>query len=89
MRLEVIIAYGGKCACCGEGTHEFLALDHTHGGGNEHRRKVLGYVTGGDKFYRWLREQGWPQDDFRLLCHNRNTSRAFYGRCPHEAPCPE
>ncbi len=37
----------------------------------------------GAHLYRWLRNQGWPQG-FRILCHNCNMARGFYGRCPHE-----
>src|SRR5690606_39680958 len=39
-RFEAIMHYGGKCACCGESTYEFLCLDHSNGGGNQHRKEV-------------------------------------------------
>lgn len=34
MKLEVIEAYGGKCACCGVDNFEFLSIDHINGGGS-------------------------------------------------------
>lgn len=81
LRLRVIAAYGGACECCGESRWEFLALDHTHGGGNAHRRKV-GAV--GSAFYRWVEKEGFPKDILRLLCDNCNMARGRYGYCPHE-----
>jgi hypothetical protein len=38
----------------------------------------------GRGFYMWLKRQGFPRDDFRLLCHNCNHARGSYGHCPHE-----
>lgn len=82
VRVEVLCYYGGsppKCACCGETHMEFLAIDHVKGNGNEHRKKVgSGYV-----FCYWLRAHGFPKG-FRVLCHNCNLARGFYGYCPHD-----
>ena len=80
-RNEGLIAYGGKCECCGENRHEFLAIDHIDGTGGKHRKE--------DKYARknifaWLKSRGYPKDNFRLLCHNCNGARAYYGYCPHE-----
>lgn len=77
---EVLEHYGGKCACCGESHVEFLAIDHIDGGGNEHRKKL---GKSGTTFYFWLRKQGFP-DGYRVLCHNCNQSRGYFGYCPHE-----
>lgn len=85
LRAEVITAYGSQCACCGESTPVFLSIDHTNGDGAEHRRqlKEQGTFAGaGVGLYRWLRSNGYP-DGFRLLCHNCNMSRGFYGYCPY------
>lgn len=82
-RLEVLRHYSGgepRCACCGETTVEFLCIDLIFGGGNKHRRET-GTLTG--KMYRWLKKSGFPEG-FRVLCHNCNMARGFYGRCPHE-----
>lgn len=80
LRAEVIVAYGGCCQCCGESTSEFLAVDHKYGGGGDHRARV----GTGRSFYLWLKRNGFPKEEFRLLCHNCNTALGHYGYCPHE-----
>lgn len=70
-----------SCACCGEARYQFLALDHTDGGGNEHRRS-LG-IKAGSAFCRWVVSNGFPPL-FRVLCHNCNAAMGYYGSCPHE-----
>jgi hypothetical protein len=32
---------------------------------------------------RWLYKQRQRIEGYRLLCHNCNGSREFYGSCPH------
>jgi predicted restriction endonuclease len=81
LRSEVLLAYGHRCACCGETRAEFLAVDHINGGGAQHRKDLLAQ---GQEFYRWLKANSFPKEDFRLLCHNCNVSRGMYGQCPHE-----
>jgi hypothetical protein len=81
-RAATIAAYGGKCECCGESHHEFLGIDHVNGNGAEHRRSIRKGC--GLSFYRWLQAQGYPKEEFRLLCWNCNLARGFYGYCPHE-----
>jgi hypothetical protein len=79
-RRETVIAhYGGRCACCGETEFEFLAIDHTNGGGEQHRAEV----GQGSNMIGWLIDNGFP-DGFRVLCHNCNQALGYYGRCPHE-----
>lgn len=82
VRLEALQAYGGeepRCVCCGEQTFQFLALDHTNGGGHAHRKE-----TGGGGFYSWLRRHNYPAG-FRVLCHNCNFGRQINGgTCPHQ-----
>lgn len=82
VRKEALQAYGGetpKCACCGEETLHFLALDHINGGGRKHRQE-----TGGGGFYSWLRRHNYPAG-FQVLCHNCNLGRQFNGgTCPHK-----
>ncbi len=78
---EAIEAYGGRCVCCAETELAFLTIDHVNGGGNQHR-KVIG---GGDSMYRWLCRNGYPQDDYQVLCFNCNHGRWINGgTCPHE-----
>lgn len=81
LRAETLAAYGNKCACCGESRVEFLGIDHTKGGGGQHRKQLQ---KAGINFYCWLRQQGYPRDDYQLLCHNCNLAKGFYGYCPHE-----
>lgn len=80
LKIEVISAYGGKCACCEETFMEFLTIDHIAGGGKKHIRSI----GGPGRFYRWLRENDYPLG-FRVLCFNCNSSIGFYGYCPHSA----
>jgi hypothetical protein len=85
----VIEAYGGECVCCGESLPEFLTVDHTDGGGSDHRRKVS-HGSGGTGFYAWLKRHGFPQDGFQLLCFNCNLGRQINGGvCPHQAHVEE
>ena|SRR3990167_8349065 len=79
LRAEIIHAYEGRCVCCDEARPEFLGIDHINGDGAAHRRAL-----GRKPLYRWLRQNGFPKDGFRLLCHNCNFARGHYGYCPHE-----
>jgi len=84
LRMEVLQHYGGVrpvCSCCGEAHIEFLSIDHTNGGGNQHRLEAQ--VWGG--FYSWLKRKGFPSG-FRVLCHNCNQAYGHYGYCPHQNP---
>ncbi len=78
LRLEFINAYGGKCCSCGESTWEFLALDHINNDGQQHRRS-LG-INGGVTLYRWLRRNGWPKDNYQLLCTSCNYVKELVRR---------
>ena len=81
LRKEIINAYGNKCECCGETRYEFLCIDHKNGNGEQHRRRLR--KDAGVDFYCWLRKQGFPKEEFRLLCHNCNMSLGLYSYCPH------
>lgn len=79
VRVEVFLAYGGRCVCCEEFRQEFLTIDHVHGYQNGHG----GEPRQGLPLYRWLKRQHFPQERFRILCLNCNFSLAHYGYCPH------
>lgn len=79
-RLKVIEAYGSKCKCCGETLKEFLTVDHIKGGGRQHGKQLRAENT---TITEWLIKNGFPQDDFRLLCMSCNYSYGRYGYCPH------
>jgi len=77
---RAIRAYGGRCACCGERTIEFLTIDHANGDGAEHRRRV----GRGRHLYADIEARGFPQDaGYQVLCFNCNIALGFYGYCPH------
>ncbi len=91
----VLEHYGGKCACCGEKTKEFLAIDHINNDGAAHKRKIgimkinknkgiktnkLSYSSG--QFIGWIIKNNFP--DYLVLCHNCNCAKKFYGKCPHQ-----
>lgn len=77
-RKKVLEYYGNKCACCGESTFEFLAIDHIFGMGDEQRKK---WRSG--NFYTWIMKNNYP-NDLQILCHNCNSAKGFYGKCPHQ-----
>lgn len=79
LKAEVVAAYGGKCACCGEGQILFLQIDHINGGGKKDRDAGLFSAT----WYRWLKNNGYPKD-YQLLCANCNWGKHINGGvCPH------
>ena len=83
-RMTALVQYGGdppRCACCGEATPEFLAIDHINGGGNRDRKQSK--KTAGINWYHWLKQQGWPTG-FQVLCFNCNAAKAYYKICPHQ-----
>lgn len=73
LREDAIDAYGGKCACCGEGWLDYLHIDHINSGGREHRRQVY-------NVYRDLQKRGYP-DGYQVLCANCNMAKER-GGCP-------
>jgi hypothetical protein len=79
-RLELFMAYGNRCECCGESNHAFLSIDHINGGGRRHRAEI-----GSGNLYGWLKARGYPTDNFRLLCYNCNLALGHRGFCPHQA----
>ena len=78
LRGQILKAYGGSCACCGESTQDFLTLDHIQGGGTKHR------ATCGQDVYSEIRRQGFPKDKYRLLCMNCNFAIRYGDQCPHQ-----
>ena len=66
------------CACCGEKHIEFLGIDHINNDGAQERKRL-----GHGNIHQHLKNLGYP-DGYRVLCHNCNMSRGFYGYCPHK-----
>lgn len=79
LKVEVIREYGGKCECCAEFRYEFLSIDHIDGTGHLHKKEL-----NGRNLYRWLKMNGYPKDNFRLLCMNCNFALGKIGYCPHQ-----
>jgi hypothetical protein len=79
--MEVVVAYGGKCSCCGEKEKRFLQVDHINSDGGPER--AAGIATG--NLYRRLKRLGFPRDRYQLLCANCNHGRYLNGGvCPHK-----
>lgn len=80
VRLEVIAAYGGRCACCNESEPLLLTIDHTNGDGKSHRLKIKQR-----SIYPIVKREGFPRDRYRLLCFNCNIGTHHNGGvCPHK-----
>lgn len=82
VRQEIMSEYGGRCDCCGENNSIFLSIDHIAVDGAKHRATINS--VGGSSFYAWLKRNGFPKDNFRLLCYNCNHATGAYGVCPHK-----
>ena len=79
-RAEIIQAYGGKCACCGEAEPLFLTLDHVDGRGAAHRIVEPNSTNLTD----WAYRNNFPPV-LQLLCYNCNWGKAKNGNvCPHQ-----
>lgn len=68
IRSEMINAYGGKCVACGIDNPIVLDIDHIDNSGGVHRKNGMW----GWRLYRWLRKNGYPKDNYQLLCKNCN-----------------
>ena len=78
LQQEVVLAYGGQCACCGEKRLFFLCLDHKDNDGNIHRKEIKSTIS------VWAKKNNYP-DRLQVLCYNCNSAKARSGgRCP----CP-
>lgn len=81
LKAEMIVAYGGRCACCGQDEPAFLQLDHVYNDGADERRKFR-HLT---QFFADLKSRGWPTDRYQLLCANCNFGKLLNdGVCPHK-----
>lgn len=80
-RRQILEAYGGACACCGETHPMFLNIDHINNNGREELRQ-----WSRNAFINKIIREGFP-DCYRLLCWNCNAGRHLNGGvCPHQDP---
>jgi hypothetical protein len=77
-RRQVFAHYGECCVCCG--STENLTIDHLDGRGGEHRKELYGRQAAGERFYRWLIRNSFP-DGYQTLCHPCNISKGDGERC--------
>lgn len=77
MRRQAIIAYGGKCTCCGESEFLFLTFEHSDRSGKQDRASRTIW-----RFYKRLLIE--HPSNIEVQCFNCNLSRGFFGYCPHE-----
>lgn len=85
IKKEVFSHYGSACACCKESNLAFLTIDHIDGNGAEHRRSIqkTSKLKSTD-FYRWLKKNNYPTDNYQVLCFNCNCAKHICGICPHQ-----
>lgn len=73
LKVEVFSSYSDgdvKCRWCGESDVDVLSIDHLDGNGADHRREIYGgNISGGSRFYFWLKKNNYP-DGFQVLCFN-------------------
>jgi hypothetical protein len=90
LKHETLLHYGPnppRCACCGETDERFLGLSHVNNDGAAHRRSY-GPMAKGNKFYRLLKADGWPNEyPLKVECYNCNQgANGNRGICPHKDP---
>lgn len=84
LRRDVLIAYGDRCACCGESNSVFLTIDHVNGTEVARSKMKKPRATVGISLCRELRRRGYPKG-FQILCWNCNWAKEQLGQCPHQA----
>jgi hypothetical protein len=79
LREQTWAAYGGACLGCGETEGCCLTIDHIFDDGAAERRKGGREGRAGVGFYRYLRDTGFPQDRYQLLCFNCQYRKRKHG----------
>jgi len=79
-RRQILVHYGGKCACCGEKRFEFLQISHKHQNGVPSARRV-----GGTSQVVNIIIRTWPKN-IQVLCANCHQALDLWGFCPHKKP---
>lgn len=78
-KVKVLELYGKKCAFCPESRYEVLCVDHIHSNGFEHRKtkEFKRFARGG--MWGFLAKTEFRPDLYRILCHNCNAAKEYYG----------
>lgn len=70
LKLEILSVYGLQCNGCGFSDVRALTIDHINNDGYVERGEK-GRHFSGEKFYRFLKAQGYPKG-YQTLCFNCN-----------------
>jgi hypothetical protein len=63
------------CGLCQENDLSKLEIDHIAAGGRRHLKSLK--VSGGSNFYRWLKQQGYPEG-YQTLCKTCNNRKKHW-----------
>jgi hypothetical protein len=74
--MEFILAYGGKCSCCGEKKLDLLTVEHIR---NKGHKLIYGSFM---SLIPKLKKLEWPKG-YTVLCWNCNCSTANGRPCVH------
>jgi hypothetical protein len=85
LRIEVVVALGGKCVRCGIADWRVLQIDHVQGGG----RKELETFESRAAYYRHVLKS-LDTGDYQILCSNCNWVKRYEMRedgrvCPPQS----
>jgi len=72
--INVLTDGEGTCRSCGQGDIDVLTVDHVENNGFIHRQSFGIRSFCGDKFYRWLIHNDYP-DGYQILCMNCNLKK--------------
>lgn len=83
LKLLVISKYGKNelpvCHHCGFNDVRALCIDHVNNNGKEDRAKLRDKYFAGSVFYRWLRDNNYPEG-YQTLCANCNLIKEIERR---------
>lgn len=78
-KLKVYKKYGGSCNVCGESDPLVLQIDHVKDNGKNHVDKKNRRITG-NQLYSQIIKDGYPKDEYQLLCANCNARKEWFRR---------
>lgn len=87
LRVEMLMAFSGFCACCGESDLRLLTFDHKDGDGADHRRKMAGsQKANAHVMLVWIKKNmDEAKRMLQVLCWTcNNGSWRNNGICPHQ-----